>query len=99
MLSDIRKGSTGNIHRYEHKFIDFFHDLRILETIPGHIYLETTSVDYIEGVTTKELFFVQKKTSPTMTLISRSRGGRGHNTMKSYTRDSELPIGSRVRLQ
>ncbi len=98
MLSDIRKNSKGNIRRYERKFIDFFHDLCILETIPGHIYLETTSVSKA-GLVTRELFFVQSQASPTMTLIARDRGGRGHNDMESYTLDSELPLGSRVRLK
>ncbi len=98
MLNNVRKAHTNNTKHYCCKYIDFCHELHILETHSGLVYLETHNVDPEEGLTTKELYFAKNRLAHTITLVGRSRSGHTHNDMRSYSRDTEVPIGSKFKL-
>lgn len=58
-------------------------------------FIETDSIDE-NGVTTLEC--LSSVDGVTATLLNRARFGDAYNNMKSYPRDSEFPVGCKVRL-
>jgi len=98
MIKNIIRKNTHAIKHHHRKCLGFFRELHILEMKSGHLYVQTVEMDSMENVTTIELFCCQHKTSPYMTLVARKRFGTDHDPMRSYLRDSELPLKSKVRL-
>lgn len=58
-------------------------------------FIETDSIDE-DGVTTLEC--LSSLDGRIATLLNRARFGGLHNDMKSYPRDSQFPVGCKIRL-
>jgi hypothetical protein len=94
-VADIMNQHQGEVRRYMVRDLDMFRIFTVLEVISGTTYVETSVVDEDGTETIEVLFSTDRKH---FVLISRSRNGGEHHPMKSYDRDSRLPIYTRVSL-
>lgn len=94
-VADIMKRHEREIRRYMVRDLDMFRIFTVLELISGTTYIETSIVDEDNVETIEVLFSTDRRN---FVLISRSRNGGEHHEMKSYDRDSRLPIYSRFVL-
>jgi hypothetical protein len=78
------------------QWVDFLRKIRIAKFSWGKL-IETDIFEADEDITTIECLATHD--DETATLICRERSGSGHNSMKSYPRDSRYPVGCTVRLK
>lgn len=73
----------------------FTHTMTVAKYKWGYA-IETDSVDE-DGIVTLE--FLTSLDGTLAMLVHRERAGMAHDEMRSYPRDSEYPVGSKVRLK
>ncbi len=99
MLQELIRKNKDNVKHNYHKCLGFWRSFDVLEMKQGPLYIQTTDISETEEVTTYELFFIRDKQTSFMRLVNRKYEGRDHNDMRSYDRDTELPIWSKVRVR
>ena len=98
MIQRILQTNPQGIKYHYHRCIGIHRELHVLEMNTGHLYIQIVEVDDIEDIVSSERFFCESKGSDTMLLMERSRTGEDHHAMRSYPRDSKLPLYSHVRV-
>jgi len=99
MLKALIHRNKDKIKSHYKKCLGFFQEMDILEMKQGNFYVQTTDLSETEAITTFELFLARDKDVHLMTLIGREREGADHDSMRSYDRDTELPLWSKVRVR
>ncbi len=99
MLQKLIQRNKGRIRQHCHKCIGFFREMDIVEMKKGHLFIHTTDMSKTEAITTYELFYVRTRQASFMRLVAREYRGLDHNDMRSYDRDTKLPIWSKVRIK
>ena len=98
MIQQILQMNPLGVKRHYHKCLGIHQELHVLEMHTGHLYIQTVELDDIEDIITSEMFFCDSRESDTMLLLERARVGEDHHAMRSYPRDSHLPVRSHVRV-
>lgn len=96
-MARLRKNSQSIQRTFVSYPIDFTRQFSVLELL-SCFYVEISFMEEDE-VETTELYYIKEKRSVTGTLISRIREGNGHNEMRSYDRDTRLPLYCQVKLR
>ena len=94
-LNKIIANNPGYIRDTHTKILDPTKIFGVVELTNGTVYVETVAIDE-DGVELTELLISSDK--KIFTIIRRERAGDLHHEMKSYPRDTKLPIGSKVKL-
>jgi hypothetical protein len=94
-LQKLLNNNTKAIKSHVVRDVDMHRTISILTMKSGTVYVETSVIDD-EGIETIELLFSTDRKH--FKIIGRRRLGEAHNAMRSYTRDSELPMYSTVRM-
>lgn len=94
-IKEIKKNHPKDVSRYYERQIDMLRSFSVLEMKGGTTYVETSWIDDEGTETTEVLFSTDKKT---FKIVSRFRLGNDHHYMRPYTRDSDFPLYSTVKL-
>ena len=94
-LETVKNSNLDILKRYVTKPISATKIFSVLELKSGTVYMETSDTN-TDGVETVELLVSRDKKH--FTLISRSRVGGDYHPMKSYARDYEFPLHSKVKV-
>ena len=97
-LNDIMVASADQVVKMCSRCLGMTRTFATLEMKNGSVYVETISIDS-EGIALTELYRATHKKATFLTLLGRRRIGGAHNVMRSYPRDSEYPIHSKVRVR
>lgn len=95
-LNDIMTASLGQVVTMKSRCLGITRTFATLEMKHGGVYVETVFID-AEGIALTELYYAKSKQATFLTLIGRNRLGGSHHLMRSYSRDNEFPIRSKVR--
>jgi hypothetical protein len=93
-VADIMASEPKLVTNYTNLTIDFRRVMIVLELTYG-VVVETYYTDE-EGITITETLFSRDR--EVFTIIGRWRCGGAHHSMRSYPRDSQFPLRSKVRL-
>lgn len=94
-LETIRKSNLDKTRIYVTRQLSATKVFSVLELNSGTVYMETSDTND-DSVETVELLVSRDRKY--FTLISRSRSGGDYNPMKSYARDYEFPLHSKVKV-
>lgn len=94
-LESIRRGNLDKIKRYVTRQLSVSKTFAVLELKSGTVYMETCDTNE-DGVETIELLVSRDRKH--FTIIGRTRSGGDYHPLKSYTRDYEFPLHSKVKV-
>ena len=98
MIHEFKTKYKNKVARFSHKIIDFMKEFYVLELTDGSVYIQTTVVDFDEDVVLSELLYSAEKEADNFVLVDRVRSGNGFHEMKSYPRDTSIPMWSMVKV-
>ncbi len=98
MIHDYKTKYKHQVVRFAHRVVDFTMEFYVLELKDGSVYIQTTRIDFDEDLVLSELLYSKDKYSDTFLLVNRKMEGEGYNEMKSYPRESSIPIASKIKV-
>ena len=98
MIHEYKNKYKDRVVNFYHKVIDFTKEFYVLELDDGSIYVQTTTIDFLDEIVLTELLYGTFKDEDTFVLIDRERSGGGFHEMKSYPRDDAIPMWSMIKV-
>lgn len=96
-LNEIMTASLDQVVTMQSRCLGITRTFATLEMKNGSVYVETIFID-AEGIALSELYRAESKKATVLTLLGRTRVGGSHHSMRSYPRDSEFPVHSKVKV-
>jgi hypothetical protein len=98
MIHEFKTKYKDRVVRFYHQIIEFTKEFYVLELDDGSVYIQTTTIDFVDDLVLTELLYSEHKDSDTFVLVDRARSGAGFHEMKSYPRDEAIPMWSMVKV-